>query len=41
MNGLHIEQRIYAGHWPIWVMVKDGAVIQCFLTEDEAEEAMK
>jgi hypothetical protein len=31
----------YANHWPVWAIVKDGVVIQCFETEKAAKQALK
>jgi len=38
---IEVVQYKYADHWPIWVIVKDRAVMQCFLTESEAKQVIE
>jgi len=38
MSDLQAEQRLYAGHWPIWCVVDGGTVILCRATKQETPE---
>jgi len=37
---LEVVQFKYADHWLIWCLMDGDKVIQCFMTEEQAKEAM-
>jgi len=38
---IEVVQYSYADYWPVWVIVKNGVVMQCFLTESTAKQVIE
>jgi len=38
---MRVQQFKYADHWPIWCLMDRDKMIQCFITEQQAKEAVK
>jgi len=40
-SALHIEKRLYAGHWPVWAVYQGDQCLAVRKTEKEAGEMLK